>query len=71
MFLKREKPEMNNFERKKSFCFKGKILEKFSIFLENFFINVFNGCPRTISQNIFAYLAAAASAKNAFFYVLP
>ena len=45
MFLKQEKPEMDDFEEKKNFGFKGKIL--IYITLRKYFLNVqvFNGYP--------------------------
>ena len=45
MFLKKEKPEMEDFERKKYFGSKGKILKLFSIFKENILKQVFNVNP--------------------------
>ena len=47
MCLKQEKSEMEDFERKKNFCSKGKILKKN--------VQVLNGCPCKKLTKYFAY----------------
>ena len=57
MFLKQEKSEMDDFERKVNFGSKVKILRKILIFKENILKNVFNGIFLNILffQNILIY----------------
>ena len=71
LFLKQEKPEMNDFERKGNFGSKGKYLGKISIFNENILWNVSTFLMDTlanISQKFFVYSFVSEHSKH-FFYL--
>ena len=54
MFLKQEKPEMDDLEEEKNFDSKGKILKNVNS-LRKYFEKVFNGYPRKNVTKNFAY----------------
>ena len=64
MFLKQEKPEMDDFGRKQNFCTKDKMLKK-NIYI--YLLNLTDTLAK-MSQNIFAYSSVSEHSKHFFLY---